>query len=185
MDTNKLIQISYNFVLTKIQKLKNFKKKKKNFFLYRPVFPEIGRYEAGTAGIFSGTKQGGWVYRIAGRYGIFRPVWPVRYGIDIHGLSFTSRWRRNEISFLLFIEHTHLSLPCPKCTCFPTQLGFVDLRKWWIMPRLNNSMLLGSVHFFNCSKATIKIYWNYEENWWVLPTRLIIYHLTTYHRTIL
>ena len=55
------------------------KLKKKNFFLYRPVLPEISRYEAGTAGIFSGTKQGGRVYRIAGRYGIFQPV---RYGID-------------------------------------------------------------------------------------------------------
>ena len=77
-NTNKLIQISYHFVLTKIQKLQNLKKKKKTFFCtgryarYRPVLPEIGRYdryEAGTAGIFSGTKQGGRVYRIAGRYG--------------------------------------------------------------------------------------------------------------------
>ena len=93
-NTNKLIQISYHFVLTKIQKLQNLKKKKKTFFCtgryarYRPVLPEIGwygRYETGTAGIFSGTKQGGRVYRIAGRYGIFRPVRPVRYGIDTHG----------------------------------------------------------------------------------------------------
>ena len=47
--------------------------------------PEIGQYdqyEAGTAGIFSSTKQGGRVYQIAGRYGIFRPYRPVRYGID-------------------------------------------------------------------------------------------------------
>ena len=36
-NTNKLMQISYHFVLTKIQKLQNLKKKKKNFFLYRPV----------------------------------------------------------------------------------------------------------------------------------------------------
>ena len=53
--------------------------------MYRPVLPKInryGRYEAGTAGIFSGTKQGDRVYRIAGRYGIFRPYRPVRYGID-------------------------------------------------------------------------------------------------------
>ena len=53
------MQISYHFVLTKIQKLQNFLKKKKNFFLYRPVLPEIGRYgryEAGTVGIFSDMK---------------------------------------------------------------------------------------------------------------------------------
>ena len=43
-DTNKLIQISYHFALTKIQKLQNLKKKKKqkknkkkNLFLYRSV----------------------------------------------------------------------------------------------------------------------------------------------------
>ena len=45
-------------------------------------FRRYGRYDAGTAGIFSGTKQGGQAYRIAGRYGIFRPYRPVRYGID-------------------------------------------------------------------------------------------------------
>ena len=68
---------------SKITKL--YKKKKKNFFLYRPVLPEIGRYgqnEAGTTGIFSGTKQGGQIYQIAGRYGIFRPYRLVRYEID-------------------------------------------------------------------------------------------------------
>ena len=80
------MQISYHSVLTKIQKITKIKnkknKKQKNFFLYRPVLPEIGRYaryEAGKAAIFSSTKQRGRVYRIAGRYGIFRPV---RYGID-------------------------------------------------------------------------------------------------------
>ena len=48
------MQISYHFALTKIQKLQNLKKKKKNIFLYRPVLPEIGwygQYMAGTAGI--------------------------------------------------------------------------------------------------------------------------------------
>ena len=85
------MQISYYSVLTKIQKLQNFKKKKKNILYWpvRPVLPEIGRYgqyEAGTAGIFSGTKQGGRTYRIAGRYGIFRPYRPVRYGIDNLGI---------------------------------------------------------------------------------------------------
>ena len=43
-NTNKLMQISYHSALTKIQKLQNLKKKK-NFFLYRPVLPEIGRYD--------------------------------------------------------------------------------------------------------------------------------------------
>ena len=80
-NTNKLIQISYHFVITKIQKLQNLKKKKKIFYVPAGT-PGTGRYcpkLAGTAGIFSGTKQGGRVYRIAGRYGIFRPV---RYEID-------------------------------------------------------------------------------------------------------
>ena len=38
------MQISYHFVLTKIQKLQNLKKKNKHFFLYWPVVLEIGRY---------------------------------------------------------------------------------------------------------------------------------------------
>ena len=38
------MQINYHSYLTKIQKLQNFKKKKKGFFLYRPVLPEIGQY---------------------------------------------------------------------------------------------------------------------------------------------
>ena len=77
-NTNKLIQISYYSVLTKIQKLQNLKKKKKTFFCTGRYCPKL----AGTAGIFSGMKQGGRVYRIASRYGIFRPYRPVRYGID-------------------------------------------------------------------------------------------------------
>ena len=96
------MQISYNSVLTKIQKLQNFKKKKKKktFFCigryarYRPVLPEIvrySRYEAGTACIFSSTKQGGRAYRIAGRYGIFQPYRPVRYGIDNLDLGYMSK----------------------------------------------------------------------------------------------
>ena len=67
-NTNKLMQISYHFAQTKIQKLQNlknnnnkkFKKKKKNFFCtswytqYRPILPKIDwcgwyffRYETG------------------------------------------------------------------------------------------------------------------------------------------
>ena len=61
-NTNKLMQISYHFALTKIQKLQNLKKKRKRIFFfgtdwyaqYWPVLPEIGRYDwymASTAGI--------------------------------------------------------------------------------------------------------------------------------------
>ena len=70
-NTNKLIQISYHSILTKIQKLQNFKKKKKHFSVSTGTLG-IGRYYpklAGTAGIFFGSKQGGRMYRIAGRYG--------------------------------------------------------------------------------------------------------------------
>ena len=72
------MQINYHSVLTKIQKLQNLKKKKKTFFCTGRYCPKL----TGTAGIFSGMKQGGRMYRIAGRYGIFRPYRPVRYGID-------------------------------------------------------------------------------------------------------
>ena len=55
--------------------------------MYRPVLPEIGRYDWYEAGIFSSTKQGGRTYWIAGQYGIFRPYRPVQYGIDNLGLD--------------------------------------------------------------------------------------------------
>ena len=48
---------------------------------------QYGRYEAGTAGISTGTKHRGQPYRIAGWYGIFRPYRPVQYGIDNLGLD--------------------------------------------------------------------------------------------------
>ena len=78
------MQISYHSVLTKIQKLQNFKtkKKKKKLFSVPTGTPSTGRYCSKLAGIFSGTKQGGRVYRIVGWYDIFRPYQPVRYGID-------------------------------------------------------------------------------------------------------
>ena len=93
------MQISYHSVLTKIQKLQNLKKKKKKLFSVpvdiarncpvRPVRGRYGRYKASMAGIFSGTKQGGRAYWIAGRYGIFRPYRPVRYGIENLGFDAT------------------------------------------------------------------------------------------------
>ena len=66
------MQISYHFALTKIQKLQNLKKKKKLFFV-PPDTPDTGRYcpkLAGTAGIFSGTKQEDYTYRFACQYRI-------------------------------------------------------------------------------------------------------------------
>ena len=100
-NTNKLMQISYHSVLTKIQKLQNLKKKK-TFFCTGRYCPKL----AGTAGIFSGTKQRGRVYRIAGRYGIFRPYWPVRYGIDnlAHNELINIIWMRIWKKFFLLIS---------------------------------------------------------------------------------
>ena len=86
-NTNKLILISYHSILTKIQKLQNFKKKK-NFFLYRPVLPEIDRYgwyKAGTADIFSGTKQG--VERIGLLAGTVYSGRTGRYGTELTTLG--------------------------------------------------------------------------------------------------
>ena len=73
------MQISYHFVLTKIQKLQNLKIKKKTFFCtgqyawYRPVLPEIVRYsqyEVGMAGTFFQYETGG---------SSVLDCWPVRY----------------------------------------------------------------------------------------------------------
>ena len=43
-NTNKLMQISYHSILTKIQKLQNFKKKKKNLFSVPAGMPSTGQY---------------------------------------------------------------------------------------------------------------------------------------------
>ena len=60
------MQVSYHSAITKIQKLQNLKKKKKkNFFLYRQFYLKL----AGTADIFSSTKQEGYMYRFACQYG--------------------------------------------------------------------------------------------------------------------
>ena len=71
------MQISYHSAITKIQKLQNLKKKKK-----KKKISCTGQYYlklASTADIFSSTKQGGYMYRFACRYGIYRLV---RYGIN-------------------------------------------------------------------------------------------------------
>ena len=46
--------------------------------IYRPKQPDF----AGMVGIFSDTKQKGYLYRFAGRYGIYWLYWPVRYEIN-------------------------------------------------------------------------------------------------------
>ena len=46
--------------------------------LYRPKQPDF----AGTASIFSDTKQGVYLYRCTNQYGIYWPYRLVRYGID-------------------------------------------------------------------------------------------------------
>ena len=135
-----MIQISYHFVITKIQKLQNLKKKKKKLFSVPPGTPGTGRYcpkLAGTAGIFSGTKQGGRVYRIAGRYGIFRPVRPVRYGIDIHAYKYNfqiskTEWMRKELlqtkTELWIVKH--LTMVCLPLFGFRASLVCMYMLKW-------------------------------------------------------
>ena len=77
------MQISYHSTLTKIQKLRTTKKKKKKkHFSVSAGTPSTGWYCPKLAGIFSGMKQGGYMYRFACRYSIFRRYQPVWYGID-------------------------------------------------------------------------------------------------------
>ena len=72
------MQISYHSALTKIQKLQNLKKKKKTFFFTSWYCPKL----AGPAGIFSGTKQGGYTYRFAW-YGTVYSGRTGRYGTEL------------------------------------------------------------------------------------------------------
>ena len=101
------MQISYHSVLTKIQKLRNLKKKK-NFFPASAGTPGTNRYFsklAGTAGIFSSTKQGGYMYQIACQYGTFRRYQSVRYEID--SLDFYALWFKFLVfSFFSFIGYS-------------------------------------------------------------------------------
>ena len=55
-----------------------------------------GWYKAGTADISTGMKHRGQSYWIAGRYGIFRPYRPVRYGID----NIDTNWTKKQFSAL-------------------------------------------------------------------------------------
>ena len=45
-------------------------------------FRRYSRYAAGTASIFSGMKQGSYLYQCIDQYGIYWSYRPVRYGID-------------------------------------------------------------------------------------------------------
>ena len=103
------MQISYHFVLIKITKLQNLKKK---LFSVLVGTPGAGRYcpkLSGTTGIFSGTKQGGRAYRIAGRYGIFWPYRPIRYEIDNLGYSHSSFLDFQSIHFCHLVPFTGLN----------------------------------------------------------------------------
>ena len=82
------MQISYHSTLTKIQRLQNLKKKKKNFFLYRSVRPvpaDITRNWPVRPVFFSIRIRRGYMYRFACQYSIYWPYQPVRYEIDSLG----------------------------------------------------------------------------------------------------
>ena len=49
--------------------------------IYRPKQSDF----AGMAGIFSSTKQRGYLYGLVDRYGIYRPYRPIRYKINFLG----------------------------------------------------------------------------------------------------
>ena len=121
-NTNKLIQISYHSILTKIQKLQNFKKKKKkNFFLYRPVRPV-------PAGIARNWPVRGRYARYFFRYetgGSNVPdCWPVRY-IPAVPAGTVRNWQ-HWVELLWFLKyslieeyiHASMSLISPFCLFF-------------------------------------------------------------------
>ena len=64
------MQISYHSALTKIQKLQNLKKKNNKNIKIKICTGQYCSKLADTTGIFSGTKQGGYMYRFACRYRI-------------------------------------------------------------------------------------------------------------------
>ena len=85
----RVLELGFNKIT--ILPLKMSKLTKQGLFMFRSGIQipastagicRYGRYEAGTAGISTSTKHRGQPYRIAGRYGIFRPYRPVWYGID-------------------------------------------------------------------------------------------------------
>ena len=149
------MQISYYFALTKIQKLQNLKKKK-NFFLYRPVLLEIGRY----GWYFFWYETGGYMYRFACRYGIFRLYRPVRYEIDSlscngpnthmvvrildHWEWLWNNWHIRRILMAMF------SFSCP-FQCMSLDVGVYDGGMWWIVHQNIYNIpcyKLYSIHFF-------------------------------------
>ena len=80
-DTNKLIQISYHFALTKIQKLQNFKKKKnkkkqkKKPFSVSVGSPSISRYCPKLAGMVDTWSVFKLVRNVDVLIPIYIPVW--------------------------------------------------------------------------------------------------------------
>ena len=81
-NSNKLIQISYHSVLTKIQKLQNLKKKKKKKILYRPV-------HSVSAGIARNWPLWGRYGRYCPKLAGTRPVRPVFFPIRNRGVKCT------------------------------------------------------------------------------------------------
>ena len=82
----RVLELGFNKIT--ILPLKMSKLTKQGLFMFQSSIQipagtaDICRYEAGTAGISTGTKHRGQPYRIAGWYGIFRSYRSVRYGID-------------------------------------------------------------------------------------------------------
>ena len=72
-------------------------------------FRWYSRYEAGTAGIFFGTKQRVYLYRCIDRYNIYRSYRPVLYGIN-----FLTKPYATHVKYILlnfgYKTHTHLSI---------------------------------------------------------------------------
>ena len=65
--------------------------------IYRPKQPDF----ASTVGIFSGTKQRGYLYWFVGRYSIYRSYRPARYKINFLGIdNSTGKW----VHVLLYIN---------------------------------------------------------------------------------
>ena len=89
------MQIRYHFALTKIQKLQNFKNNNKKLFSVPIGTPGIARNWPVWPVLFPVWNKGGYMYRFACRYGIYRPYQPVRYEIDsLAATTFNLHWYR-------------------------------------------------------------------------------------------
>ena len=113
------------------------------------------------AGIFSGTKQRGYTYRFACRYGIFRLYQPIRYEIDSlscngpnthmvvrildHWEWLWNNWHIRRIPMAMF------SFSCP-FQRMSLDVGVYDGGTWWIVHQNIYNIpcyKLYSIHFFS------------------------------------